>query len=94
MSTSADTVLMDIEAAIQAAETVLPTILGVVGVFSAPVKALIPFLPLLQVALQAVQNVQAVVDGNTQAAVQNVTTTLQAQPSTTNAVVPAPGTNG
>lgn len=95
MTSTADTILMDVEAAIQGLETVLPTVLGVVGVFSPAAKALVPFLPLLQVALTTVQQIQTVVDGNVAQAVQTVTSTLtQSVPSTTNAMVPAPGTQG
>lgn len=72
MTTPTETIIMDIEAAIQAAETTLPTILGVVGVFSPGVKALIPFLPLLQVALNTVQEVANVIEGNVPAATQTV----------------------
>lgn len=83
MTSTVDTVLLDVESAIQAAETTLPTVLGIVGAFYAPAKALLPFLPFLQVALNTVQQVQATLDGNTAAAVQSVTTTLQGIAPTT-----------
>lgn len=81
---------MDVEAAIQGAETVLPTLLGIVGAFYAPAKALIPFLPFLQVALNSVQEVEAVLAGDTAGAVAQVTNTLQsAVPTATPVAQPA-----
>lgn len=83
MSTNTNQIVMDIEAAIQAAESVLPTILGVVGVFSPGAKALIPFLPLLQVALTTVQQVATVIEGDVAAATTTVTNNLTSMSAST-----------
>lgn len=78
---TAETVIMDIEAAITGLESVLPTVLGVVGAFYAPAKAIIPFLPFLQVAMTTLQQVDQVLNQGAQAAVTSVTTALQSVPS-------------
>lgn len=75
-------VLMDIEQALQAAQNSLPMVLAVAGTFYPPLKAVTPFLPLLQVALTAVQQAEQTMNVPTHTAVQHVTTVLQAAPGT------------
>lgn len=80
-NTTVETVVMDIETAIKALENSLPTILGVVGVFYPGVKAVIPFLPFLQVAMNTLQQVDQVLNQGTPAAVKAMTDHLQAAPA-------------
>jgi len=47
-------VYSDIELALQAASTTLPTLLSAVAAFYPPAAAVLKFMPLLQVALQGV----------------------------------------
>lgn len=52
------TFLQDVEQALQAANTLLPALLPVIGAFYPPAAAFAKFLPLLPVVLNAVQQVQ------------------------------------
>jgi hypothetical protein len=64
-------VLTDIEEALQAVNSLLPSVLAVVGTFVPQVAAFSKFLPLIQVALQGV-NVVAQATGNASTAPQTV----------------------
>jgi hypothetical protein len=50
-------VLTDIQNALMSIQTILPSLLNVIGIFYAPAAALAKFLPLIQVALQGVETV-------------------------------------
>lgn len=82
MTNQTATVLMDIEQALEAMENSLPVLLPIVGTFYPPLKALVPFLPLLQIALTAVKQAEEALNVTTPAAVQHVTTVIQTAPST------------
>lgn len=69
MTNQTPVVLQDIEAALQAVESILPTALTVVGTFVPQVAAVSKFLPLIQVLLQGVNVVaQATGDASTASA--------------------------
>ena len=53
-ATNTQIVFSDIELALQAASTTLPTILSALAAFYPPAAAILKFMPLLQVALQGV----------------------------------------
>lgn len=69
-------VLADIEAAIQSAQTVLPALLNIVGLFYAPAAALSKFLPLLNTAITAVEQVATATGVDVVTATQAVTNHL------------------
>ena len=53
-TTTTQIVLSDIELALQAAGTTLPTILSALAAFYPPAAAVLKFMPLIQIALQGV----------------------------------------
>jgi hypothetical protein len=57
MTTNTNIVLADIEQALEAANSLLPTIFGVVGTFVPQVAAFSKFLPLIQVLITGVNTV-------------------------------------
>jgi hypothetical protein len=57
MVSTTPTVLQDVENALQSAQTVLPALLNIVGLFYAPAGALSKFLPLIETAITAVEQV-------------------------------------
>jgi hypothetical protein len=66
------TFVTDIEQALEAANTLLPALLPVVGAFYPPAAAFTKFLPLLPTVLSAVQQVQHNMASHPQAAVDAV----------------------
>ena len=60
MTNQTPVILQDIEQALQAANSLLPTILTVVGTFVPQVAAFAKFLPLIQIAIQGVDTVAKV----------------------------------
>lgn len=58
-----ETFLQDIEQALEAANTMLPALLPVIGAFYPPAAALTKFLPLIPVVLGSVQQVQTQLGG-------------------------------
>jgi hypothetical protein len=60
MTTNTNIVLADIEQALQAANSLLPTIFGVVGTFVPQVTAFSKFLPLIQILISGVDTVAKV----------------------------------
>lgn len=82
------TFLADIEQALEAANTLLPALLPVIGAFYPPAAAFAKFLPLLPVVLNAVQQVQ------TQSGVHPVTAMSAVQDHLTPGAPNAPALNG
>jgi len=60
MATAANTqsIITSIDQALNAANTFLPSFLSFLGMFYAPANALVPFLPLIQTALNGVEIVE------------------------------------
>lgn len=50
-------IVQDVEKALESLNTSLPTVLAVVGTFYPPAAALAKFIPLIQIAIQAVETV-------------------------------------
>lgn len=84
------TIFTDIDEALTAANTVLPTLIPIIGTFYPPAAALAPFLPLMSIVLQDVQLLQQQLGINTQQA--TATVAQHVTPGQPNAAALGPST--